>query len=112
MTMLRRAVMVLNFFFVFSQLLLEFVDHAVQGGHQARGLFGGDEVVFMFGRNAHVDARILLVFEVHSDVDGRKSLKKPRELLHFGRDFGTRGIAQVTVSGGNADLHGGELLFA
>ena len=63
------------FFFVFSNLLLDFADRQVQRNQDRRGLRRGHEVGGMFGRNVDFDGGLVQMFEIYSHFDRIDSIE-------------------------------------
>ncbi len=95
----------LNFLFVFAKLLLQFVDSRVNGPHQVVRLVMGHKIVLVLGGNLEVDAGCGFIRQIDDHFDGSQPVVKPRQFFRFRSDFVLRCFAELTVSGGNLDLH-------
>src|SRR3954468_22238541 len=74
--------MVLNSFFVFSDLLLHLVQHQVEGGSHVVSIVMGDEVVLVLCIHENFDPATVLV-KCHCHCDRRDSLEKIGQFLRL-----------------------------
>lgn len=65
----RSSLVIGYFFFVFSNLLLDFANRQIQGGEDGRGLRGGNKIGRMLGRYVHFNGWFVRVFHVYSHFD-------------------------------------------
>lgn len=95
----------LDLFFILAKLLFELVDDLVDGSHEVFRLVVGDEIVLMLGGDLKVDARLGFVGEIDNDFDSSEAVENPRQFFRLGGNFLLRSFAQLTMPGGNFDLH-------
>jgi hypothetical protein len=96
---------VLDLFFVLAKLLFYFSDGRVNRTHEVIRLIVGHEIVLVFGGDLEVDAWFGLVGEIHNHVDGSQPIVNPREFFDLRGDLFLRRVAELTMPGGNFDLH-------
>ena len=63
----------LDLFFIFAELLLHFVDHAVDRRHEVFGLIVRDKIMLVLGRHLQINLWSGFIGEIHNDVDGSQS---------------------------------------
>ena len=72
-----------NFFFVFSELLLDFLNRSIQSIQYSICLSRGDKILCMFSRNVNFYVRLLLMLKIDHDRYGVDSVKDSPNLFRF-----------------------------
>ena len=94
-----------QFFFVFAQLLFDFLDRSIQGSNNRAGFGRGYEVVAMFSRYIDFDVRLFLMLKIDSDFDRVDTVKKSTHFFGFLADYFLIVAAERAVASGDIDLH-------
>src|SRR5688572_3051442 len=98
--------------FELAELLLDFLDRAVERGQHRVRLDRGHKIVVMLGIDAQLELGRVAMLQIDRDLDGGDSVQKPADPLDLLVNFLLRTGTQMTVPGRNVDLHGVKLLLA
>lgn len=91
------------FLFLFTQLLLNLVNRAIEGREDSPRLFPGHEGVKVFRSNLKLDDRSLFVLQIDRHLDGRNAVQKTPQLFRLFGDLFLGAGAEMPMTCGNAD---------
>ena len=94
-----------EFLFVFSNLLLDLLNGRIQSRHNAWGGSGSDEIGRSFGRNVDFHMRFVKVFEIDGDFDRVDPIVKLADFFSLFRDQLLIRLFQMPMTGRYVHLH-------
>ncbi|ADB17102.1 hypothetical protein Psta_2433 [Pirellula staleyi DSM 6068] len=95
--------------FVFAKLCFHLIDYAVECRKGSIRLADSNQVVVMLERHTQFYPTRLMMFDamlgIDSHVDAGNAIEKSPHHFDFFSDTLLRSFAQMTMTGGNVDLH-------
>ena len=99
------VVMVLDFLFIFTKLVLDFVNDLIHASEHIIARVTGDKIVLMFSGNLKINFRNTRLFQIDGYFDCGKAIEHSIEFIHFRYDQIPRRLTYITMSRRYIDLH-------